>query len=126
MKSYITNIENDTLNNENFRKVLFTGKHSQLVVMTIEPGDDIGMEIHHDVDQFIRIEAGVAKTILDGEETVLGPDFAIVIPAGTEHNIINTSGTEKLRLYSVYSPREHADGTVHKTKEEAQNDEHHH
>lgn len=116
MKGYITNIEKETLENENYRKVLYTGKNSQLVLMTIQPGDEIGMEIHT-LDQFIRIEAGKAKAVLDGVEHDMETDWAVVIPAGTNHNIINT-GDEVLRLYSIYSPAEHKDGTIHKTKAE--------
>ncbi|KKS29301.1 MAG: hypothetical protein UV60_C0012G0008 [Parcubacteria group bacterium GW2011_GWA2_43_11] len=114
MKGYITNIEKETVENENYRKVLYTGKNSQLVLMTIQPGDEIGAEVHF-LDQFIRIEAGKATVILDGVEHALLKDWAVVIPAGTNHNVINT-GDEPLRLYSVYSPAEHKDGTVHKTK----------
>ena len=124
MNGYAVNIEAETLGNDNFRKVLYTAGHSQLVVMSIEPGDEIGEEVHH-LDQFIRIESGEALAQLDGEESTLEDDWAIVIPAGTRHNIINTSRTKKLKLYSIYSPPEHADGTVHKTKAEADAAEHH-
>jgi len=117
MKGYIVNIEKETLENNNFRKVLYTAKNSQLVLMSIEVGDDIGAETHH-LDQFIRIEQGTAKAVLDGVESELPADHAVVIPAGTEHNIINT-GDEPLKLYSVYSPPEHKDGTIHATKAEA-------
>ncbi len=125
MNFYVSNIEDDTKQNENFRKVLFTGPNSQLVVMTLQPGEDIGAEVHTDVDQFIRIEDGEGKAVLNGEEFVLEDDFAVVIPAGVEHNIINTSQTNKMKLYTIYSPAEHADGTVHATKEDALADEHH-
>lgn len=118
MKKYIGNIEKETLENENFRKVLFTGEHSQLVVMSLLPNEEIGMEAHH-VDQFIRIEEGEGVAILNGEESRLEDDFAIVIPAGTEHNIINTSDSRKMKLYSIYSPGEHPDGTIDETKEDA-------
>ncbi|MDA1297590.1 MAG: cupin domain-containing protein [Chloroflexi bacterium] len=124
MNGYAVNIEAETLGNDNFRKVLYTAGHSQLVVMSIEPGDEIGEEVHH-LDQFIRIESGEPLARLDGEESTLEDDWAIVIPAGTRHNIINTSRTKKLKLYSIYSPPEHADGTVHKTKAEADAAEHH-
>ena len=117
MKGYIVNIEKETLENNNFRKVLYTAKNSQLVLMSIEVGDDIGAETHH-LDQFIRIEQGNAKAVLDGVESELPADHAVVILAGTEHNIINT-GDEPLKLYSVYSPPEHKDGTIHATKAEA-------
>lgn len=116
MKGYITNIEKETLENENYRKVLYTGKNSQLVLMTIQPGDEIGEEVHT-LDQFIRIEAGKAQAILDDVEHTLAEDWAVVIPAGTKHNIINI-GDEPLRLYSIYSPAEHKDGTIHRTKGE--------
>ena len=118
MSKYIGNIEKETLENENFRKVLNTTERSQLVVMAIEPGDDIGMETHDSHDQFIRIEQGSAEVIMDGESTMVADDFAIVIPAGTEHNIVNT-GEEKLKLYTIYTPPEHPAGTVHVDKAEA-------
>ncbi len=117
-KGLVINIEKETLKNENFRKVLYTANYSQLVVMSIEPGDDIGMEVHG-LDQFIRIEQGKGKAILNGEEYDIANDFAIVIPAGTEHNIINT-GDVPLKLYTIYSPPEHKDGTVHRTKADAE------
>ena len=119
MKGYIANIEEKTLNNDFFRQVLFTGPKSQLVVMALQPGEDIGAEIHEEHDQFIRIESGSGKVILDGEETKVGDDYAVVIPAGAEHNLINT-GTETMKLYTIYSPPEHADGTVHKTRKKAE------
>lgn len=121
MKGYIRNIEEETLSNENFRKVLYTGQYSQLVVMSVPPGEDIGKEVHGQ-DQFIRIEGGEGKAILDGVEHSLSDGMAVVVPAGSEHNIINT-GSEPLKLYSLYSPPHHADGTVHATKEEAENDD---
>ena len=124
MKGYIVNIEKETLENENFRKVLYTSKHSQLVVMSIQPGEDIGEEVHH-LDQFIRIEKGEGKAVLDGVETMLPEDFAVVIPAGTRHNIINISTTEPMKLYTVYSPPEHLDKVVRATKEEAMANEEH-
>lgn len=116
---YIGNIEKETLENENFRKVLNTTEKSQLVVMSLEIGEDIGMEVHEDHDQFIRIEQGEAMVILDGEETKVEDDFAIVIPAGTEHNIVNISETKKLKLYTIYTPPEHPENTIHKNKAEA-------
>ena len=122
MKGYIVDIEKETLENEFFRKVLYTAKHSQLVVMSIKPGEDIGKEVHH-LDQFIRIEAGKAKVILDGEESEVEKDFAFIIPAGTEHNVINESQDTDLKLYTIYSPPEHKDGTIHKTKADAIADE---
>lgn len=122
---YVGNIELETRENENFRKVLFTAPHSQLVVMSLKPGEDIGMEVHDDIDQFIRVEVGEGKAILDGVEYSLVDGSAVVIPAGTKHNIENTSSSVSLKLYTIYSPSEHADGTIHRTKEEALADEHH-
>ncbi len=118
MTGYVVELEKTTLENENFRTVLYTAKHSQLVVMTIQAGDDIGLETHPDHDQFIRVEAGTAKAVLDGEEHELVDGSAVVIPAGTEHNIINT-GSDELKLYTLYTPPEHPDGTVHATKADA-------
>ena len=122
MTGYTTNIEEKTLQNENFREVLYTAQHSQLVVMSLLPNEEIGMEVHEIVDQFIRVEKGEAKAILNGEEHVLSDGVAIVVPAGTEHNIINTSSENKLKLYTIYSPAHHKDKTVHKTKQDALND----
>jgi mannose-6-phosphate isomerase-like protein (cupin superfamily) len=119
MAGYSINIEDKTRENENFREVLFTGPQSQLVVMTLEPGQEIGEEVHDDRDQFIRVEAGEGVAILDGEKHVLADGTAVVIPAGTKHNVINTSTSDKLRLYTVYSPAEHPQGTIHRTKAEA-------
>lgn len=121
MAGYITNIEDTTEENENFREVLFTGPKSQLVVMSLLPNEEIGLEVH-DVDQFIRIEKGAGKAVLDGEEYMISDGSAIVIPAGTEHNIINTSSSEELKLYTIYSPAHHKDKTIHKTKQEASAD----
>lgn len=126
MAKLVTNIMEETLSNENFRKVLTTNEFSQLVVMSLQPGEEIGTEIHNHIDQFIRIEQGTGQAILDGETFSIADDFAIVIPGGTEHNIINTSETEVMKLYTIYSPAEHADGTIHKTKAEADAAEHHH
>lgn len=116
-KGYAVDIEKATKDNDYFRKVLYTAPNSQLVVMCLKPGEDIGMEVH-ELDQFIRIEKGEGKAILDGVEHSLEDDWAVVIPAGTNHNIINT-GKKPLKLYTIYSPPEHPDGTMHKTKEEA-------
>lgn len=118
MTGFIGNIEDLTLQNDYFRKVIFTGPKSQLVVMSLKPGEEIGMEIH-DVDQFIRIEKGEGKVILNGEESGVRDDFAIVIPAGTEHNVTNSTNGD-MKLYTVYSPPEHPDDTIHKTKAEAE------
>ncbi len=119
MAGYVVNIESKSLENKCFREVLFTGPHSQLVVMSIEPGDDIGMETHKNVDQFFRVESGIGRAILDGKEYSLEEGSAVVIPAGTEHNIINRSRSEPLKVYTIYSPPNHPDGTIHKTKAEA-------
>ena len=116
MKGFVANIEQESEKNEFFRKVLFTAPHSQLVVMSV-PGE-IGMEVHPANDQFIRIEEGSGKAIFDGEESMLEGGSAVVIPAGTEHNIVNT-GEGSLKLYTIYSPAHHPDGTIHKTREEA-------
>jgi len=121
MKGYITNIEKDTLENENFRKVLYTAPNSQLVLMTLQPDEEIGEEVH-ELDQFIRIEAGNGVAVLNDIETPIEDGSAVVIPAGTKHNVINTGG-DKMRLYTVYSPAEHKDGVIHKTKEDALMDE---
>lgn len=122
MVGFHTNIEKATLNNSNFRQVVFTAPHSQLVLMSLLPGEEIGMEVHANVDQFFRFEAGEGKSILNGEESVLAADDVLIVPAGTNHNIINTSATESLKLYTLYSPANHRDGVVHKTKAEAEAD----
>ena len=125
---YLTDIERRTLANEFFREVLFTAPNMQLVVMALAPGEDIGMETHTDIDQFIRVEAGEGKAILNGKEHDLKDGSVVVIPGGTEHNIVNTSQGGPLKLYTIYTPPEHPDGTVHKTKAEAliYEREHHH
>ena len=120
MAGFLTNIEKKSLENDYFREVLFTGPNSQLVVMSLKPGEDIGMETHGGVDQFIRVEAGEGKAILNGKEEKIQDGSAVVIPAGVEHNIVNSSGTKPLKLYTVYSPPEHPHGTVHKNNAEAQ------
>ncbi len=124
-KGYIENIEKSTLENDNFRKVLYTAQNMQLVVMSLEPGEDIGEEVH-DLDQFIRCEAGQGKAVLNGEEHEISDGFVVIVPAGASHNIINTSATEPLKLYTVYAPPEHKDGTIHQTKSEALSDEEDH
>ena len=116
MVGHVTNIERDTLENEDYRRVLFTGPNLQLVLMTLQPGEEIGLETHDEHDQFIRIEAGEGVARLNDEEHELSDGISIVIPAGTRHNVVNTSKSEPLRLYTIYSPPEHADGTVHPTK----------
>lgn len=115
MKGFIANIEKETLENKDYRRVLYTSRYSQLVLMNIQPGDEIGEEVHG-LDQFIRIEQGQCKFILDGVETEASDDWAVVIPAGTRHNVINTSSDTELKLYSIYSPPEHKDATIHSTK----------
>ena len=122
MKGYLVNIEEKTLENNYFREVLYTSQHNQLVVMSLLTNEDIGEEVHEIVDQFIRIEEGEGKAILNGEEHIIKAGSAIVIPAGIEHNIINTSSNIKLKLYTVYSPAHHRDKTIHKTKKEASED----
>ncbi len=122
MKGYLVEIEEKTLENNYFREVLFTSQHNQLVVMSLLPNEDIGEEVHEIVDQFIRIEEGEGKAVLNGEEHIIKAGSAIVIPAGIEHNIINTSSEIKLKLYTVYSPAHHKDKTIHKTKQEASED----
>ena len=122
MKGYIENIEKLSLENENFRKVLYTAKNSQLVLMSLLPGEEIGEEIHH-LDQFIRCEAGEGKAILDNVEHVISDGFAVVVPAGAKHNIINTSPDKAMKLYTVYSPPNHKDATIHITKSDAEADE---
>lgn len=118
MTGYVSNIEQITKNNSFFRQVLFTGKYSQLVVMSLKPGQEIGLETHDAVDQFFRVDSGSGEVIMNGEKTQIADGFAIIVPAGTEHNVINT-GDVDLKLYTVYSPPNHPDGTVHKTVEEA-------
>lgn len=124
MKGFRGNIEKDTLGNKKFRKVLYTGKHSQLVLMSLRPKEDIGMETHAENDQFFRFEAGQGKVIIDGNEYEVGDGVAIIVPAGAKHNIINTSDSKELKLYTIYSPAHHKDGIVRLTKKEAEdNDE---
>lgn len=120
MKGFCTNIEVETTSNTNFRKVLYTGEHSQLVLMSLLPNEDIGMEVHPDNDQFLRFEKGEGKCLIDGNEYIVSDGFALVVPAGAQHNIINTSTTEPLKLYTVYSPAHHQDGIVRATKIEAE------
>jgi len=124
MKGYVINIEKATKENTSFRNVLYTAKNSQLVVMSLRPKEDIGEEVH-ELDQFIRIEDGVGKAVLDGVEHAIESEFAIVIPAGTKHNIINTSEDREMKLYTVYSPPEHKDGVIRLTKAEAMASEEH-
>ena len=123
MKGFSSNIEEETLNNNDFRRVLYTGSHSQLVLMSLKPMEEIGLEKHADNDQFFRIEEGQGKCIIGGNEYELSDGVAIVVPAGAEHNVINTSTTEDLKLYTIYSPPHHKDGIVRATKEEAEANE---
>lgn len=131
MAGWVDNIEAVTLENTNFRTVIYTGKHSQLTVMSIPPGGEVGWEAHGHLDQFLRLEAGKARLDLGSntdsvdESHDIEDDWALIIPAGTWHNVVNT-GDVDLKLYSIYSPPEHPDGTVHRTKAEADADEHHH
>jgi len=121
---WVDDIEARTLANDTFRTVLFTGEHTQLTVMSLQPGEEIGLEAHHDRDQFLRIEQGTARVVMGpakdqlDEQHDVEDDWAVIVPAGTWHNVINT-GDEPLKLYSLYSPPEHPDGTVHRTKAEA-------
>lgn len=125
MKGFITNIEKASLENETFRTVLYTAKNCQLVVMSLKPGEEIGSEVHQ-LDQFIRCEAGEGKAILDDVENIITDGFAVIVPAGAKHNIINTSSDKPMKLYTVYAPPNHLDGTVHKTKADAEADESEH
>jgi mannose-6-phosphate isomerase-like protein (cupin superfamily) len=121
MKGYVDNIEQRTLENEDFRRVLYTGRHLQLVLMTLPAGCDIGEEVHEDRDQFFRIEEGEGTIYIDGKANKVSDDFAVIVPAGARHNVVNDSGAP-LRLYTIYGPPEHRDKVVHKTKEDAERD----
>lgn len=123
MKGFVSRIEKDVLKNKNFRKVLYTSKHSQLVLMNLKPMEEIGMEVHKDNDQFFRFEKGKGKCIIDGNEYFISDGFAVVVPAGSQHNIINTSKKDELKFYTIYSPAHHRDGTLHTTKKEAEADD---
>jgi mannose-6-phosphate isomerase-like protein (cupin superfamily) len=118
MKGYKANIEKDTLENKNFRKVLYTSKYSQLVLMNLKAQEEIGSEVHADHDQFFRFESGTGLVIIDDNKYEVADGDAVIVPAGAEHNVINT-GTEDLKLYTIYSPAEHKEGTIHPTKAEA-------
>lgn len=124
MKGYVTNIEEVSLRNTDFRRVLYTAKHCQLVVMSIAPGTDIGEEVHT-LDQFIRCEEGKGKSVISGVEHEFGAGFAVIVPAGARHNIVNLSATEPLKLYTLYAPPNHKDKTVHATKADAEAAEEH-
>lgn len=123
MKGYVINIEKAAAENDNFRKVLYTAKYSQLVVMSLKPKEDIGEEVHANLDQFIRVESGVGKAVLSGEDHPIGDGSVVVVPAGTKHNIINTSEDSKMKLYTLYSPPNHRLDVAHITKEEAMKDD---
>ena len=123
MKGFKTAIENDAIENTNFRKVLYTSKHCQLVLMNLRPGEEIGMETHRSNDQFFRVEKGHGKCFIDGNEYELRDGDAVVVPSGARHNIVNVSNTEELKLYTIYSPPHHKDGIVRATKEEAEANE---
>lgn len=122
MKGYVGNIEEISLQNEFFRSVLYTDARLQLVVMSLRPGEDIGEEVH-ELDQFIRVEAGEGKAVLDGAEHMLRDGMVVVVPGGTKHNILNTSSAKPMKLYTLYAPPNHKEGTVHKTKADAEADE---
>ena len=124
MKGHVINIEKESLENINFRKVLYTAKNSQLVVMSLKPKEEIGSEVH-ELDQFIRVEKGKGKSVLSGVEYDIADGYSVVVPAGMEHNIINASDSEDMKLYTVYSPPNHRDGVVHLTKADAMIDNEH-
>ena len=119
-KGFCSNIEKDMLENKNFRKVLYTAKHCQLVLMSLAPNEEIGMEVHPDNDQFFRFEKGEGKVIIDGNEYVVKDGSAVIVPSGAQHNVINTSAKKELKLYTIYSPAHHQDGVVRLTKAEAE------
>ena len=124
MKGFVENIEQLTTANTHFRRVVYTGKHLQLVLMTLKPGEEIGAEVHEGHDQFFRVEAGNGEVVIDGSRRPIADDDAIIVPAGARHNVVNT-GSEPLQLYTLYAPPEHRDGVVHPTKAEADaSDEH--
>ena len=122
MKGYVINIESASLENEFFRKVLYTAKHCQLVLMSLKAGEEIGAEVHQ-LDQFIRCESGEGKAVLDGTEYPISDGFVVVVPAGARHNIVNTSSDHPMKLYTLHAPPNHRDGVVHETKEKAEADE---
>jgi mannose-6-phosphate isomerase-like protein (cupin superfamily) len=121
MKGYVENIEEATVSNRDFRRVLYTGKNLQLVLMTLQPGEEIGEEVHEDRDQFFRIEEGRGTVYIDGTPNQVEDDFAVIVPAGARHNVV-ASGDQPLKLYTIYGPPEHRDGTVHKDKAQADAD----
>jgi mannose-6-phosphate isomerase-like protein (cupin superfamily) len=121
MKGYVDDIERATVENQDFRRVLYTGKNLQLVLMTLQPGDEIGEEVHEDRDQFFRIEEGRGTVYIDGAANEVEDDYAVIVPAGARHNVVNR-GDQPLRLYTIYGPPEHRDGVVHKDKAQADAD----
>jgi mannose-6-phosphate isomerase-like protein (cupin superfamily) len=123
MKGFVQNIEEIAVKNEYFRQVLYTARNCQLVIMALKPREEIGMEVHK-LDQFFRVEAGTGEAVLDGVRTVISAGFAVIVPAGTQHNIINT-GSVPLKLYTLYAPPNHRDGVVHRTRAEAEADDEH-
>lgn len=123
MKGFKSNIEKDTIANKNFRKVLYSGHHLQLVLMSLKANEEIGSEIHKDNDQFFRFESGQGKCVIDGNEYEVKDGDVIIVPAGARHNIINTSNTSELKMYTIYAPPHHKDGIVRATKEEAEKNE---
>ena len=123
MKGFIADIEDQTEENRDFRRVLYTGPHMQLVLMSLAPGEELGEEVHETTDQFFRVEEGKGEVVIDGRETRIESDIAIIVPAGTRHNVRNT-GHKALRFYTLYAPPEHPDGTVHRTKADADKAEH--
>ncbi len=125
MKGYLDNIEKLTLKNNNFREVLYTGKHSQLVLMSLNPKEEIGMEVHEENDQFFRFEKGKGSVVIDGLEREVSDGDAVIVPAGAKHNVINASASDPLKLYTIYSPAHHKDGVYHRTKEVALKDDEH-
>ena len=125
MKGYVVQIEQQTRRNTDFRRVLYTGKHSQLVLMSLKPGEEIGMETHEGVDQFFRFEGGEGKVFIDGVEHRVKDGNGVIVPAGAKHNVINTSKRATLKLYTIYSPPEHKDGVVRHTKKDAMTTEEH-
>ena len=120
LKGYCVALESETLKNSDFRRVLYTGKHSQLVLMSLAPGEEIGMEVHSHLDQFFRFEKGEGKVFIDGSVYAVKDGSGVIVPAGAEHNVVNTSKTEALKLYTIYSPPEHIDKTVRHTKKDAE------
>ncbi len=123
MKGFTQDIEQATLQNADFRRVLYTGRHCQLVLMSLQPGEEIGLEVHADNDQFFRFESGQGRVAIDGVEHEVGDGSAVIIPAGSQHNVVNTSASEPLKMYTIYSPAHHRDGIVRATKAEAEANE---